>query len=79
MLYDFQLSCSCAFSNADGVSCQSPRRQLRLVSSGNFSSSYLADGDAVELSGIKPAFILPVQSVLDITATCELILFFCAA
>lgn len=77
MFYDFQLSCGCAFSNAGGVSCQSPRRKLQLVSSDNFSSSYLVDGDAVELPGVKPAFILPVLSVLGITATCELFFFLC--
>lgn len=38
------------------VLCQSPRRQLQLVSSGNFSSSYLADGDVVGFIRNKASF-----------------------
>lgn len=46
----------CCFKCRWCVLCQSSKRQLQLVSSGNFSSSYLADGNTVEFIRNKASF-----------------------
>lgn len=65
------------------VLCQSPRRQLQLVSSGNFSSSYLADGDVVGFirnkASFHPSCAVPVRyyshlwTYFLLPARCELV------